>query len=685
MKRWKTRELTRACLFSALLALLMGCNNDGSDTKTSSESTFSEHKPSPVDDTKVPNQPVVGEVKEVPDTTPKLPVKTGGEPNPIEGLLDAAASKKATRFIEVAPDIIGGQTFWSSPAYEYNLGNLVAASSDDSTEFTNASILITPVHGWVRYPRDAVRQHAPATYPVIVFLHGNHSASDPSYKGYDYLAEHLATHGYVVLSLDGNAINPGDRSSQSRALLTLGTLDRLRQVNEQDHINPNGTPGALNVLKGKLDFSRVGIMGHSRGGQAISNAILFNMTRRGTSKEDLIAAAASGRSQFARYPELTAAITSGGSVDEEKFAEAIKKHNIFFAAGSGNANVPPSYQFKGAFLLAPTDFAGNTGLNHVPLAVLLPSCDGDMKNLQGAISYDHNRFGPDDDIAPRYQIMVNGANHNDYNTIWTGDDFASGRGPDYCLRDKKRTDSIRLSDEDQRGTGLFVINSFMRYHVGGEKIFSSYWNGLARAPDAACPAGIGPCDERLVLTAQKDSARRQLIQRFGLEDSLETNLLGGTITFSGFDEKARCAIPAGAYSLGACTPNRLSGFAWTTDINGTPLSGLLSIADHAELAWSKPKSDTQPLERAIITDLKDLSAKGYDSLTFRIAVVRPMGQEMEVTLTDIRQASHTPSMRAISAMRSTMRRGGRKAETCPKSRICRGWTTRSTRPMPTGR
>ncbi|UXN61599.1 alpha/beta hydrolase family protein [Phyllobacterium zundukense] len=647
MKKSKTRELTRACLFSALLALLMGCNNDSSAPEPNPEPTFPEIKTTVIDDTKVPKEPVVGDVTKVPETDPKPPVTTGGEPSPIEGLLDTAASKGASRFIEVAPDTIGGQTFWSSPAYEYNLGNLVAVASGDSTTFGDGTTLLTPIHGWIRYPRDAIRPPLSTTFPVIILLHGNHSAADASYKGYDYLAEHLATHGYVVLSIDANAINglgtrgvdpwAGDASSQSRAQLMLGTLDRLRQVNEQGQINPDGTPGALNGLKGKLDFSRIGIMGHSRGGQGVTNTILFNMVRRGTTERDLIAAVAAVRPRFSGYPDLTAAITTAGSVDEAKLASAITKHNIFFAAGSGNANEPPSYQFKGAFLLAPTDFGGSTGIYHVPLAVLLPSCDGDMAELQGAVAYDHNRFGTDEDRAPRYQIMVNGANHNDYNTIWTNDDFRFGRGPDFCLRDKNRTDSIRLSDEDQRNTGLFVINSFMRYHVGGEKIFATYWNGLAQVPEAACPKTHGRCDERFVLTVQKDGAKRKLIQRFGSGNSLTTNLLDGTINLSGFDDIARCEMPAGAYREGACTPKRLSGF----EFNGGGVNGLRSIADHAELAWSKPKTDTQPVERAITTDLKDLSTKDFDSLTFRIAVVRPMGQEVLVKLTDTAGKSAT--------------------------------------------
>ncbi|WP_457299160.1 alpha/beta hydrolase family protein [Phyllobacterium sp. P5_D12] len=316
MKKRKTRELTRACLFSALLALLMGCNNDGGvaqgappvTDQNTPEGTFAGEtvmdEGNVVDDTKVPNEPVVGEVKEVPDTEPKPLEKTGGEPNPIDGLLDTAASKGASRFIETAPDTIGGQTFWSSPAYEYNLGNLVAVASGDSATFGNGATLLTPIHGWIRYPRDAMGPPLSTTFPVIILLHGNHSAADASYKGYDYLAEHLATHGYVVLSIDANAINglgtrgvdpwAADASSQSRAQLMLGTLDRLRQVNEQGQINPDGMPGALNGLKGKLDFSRIGIMGHSRGGQGVTNTILFNMVRRGTTEQDLIAAVSGG-------------------------------------------------------------------------------------------------------------------------------------------------------------------------------------------------------------------------------------------------------------------------------------------------------------------------------------------------------------------------------------------------------
>ncbi|MDR5792527.1 hypothetical protein QCE49_03960 [Caballeronia sp. LZ008] len=73
-----------------------------------------------------------------------------------------------------------------------------------------------------------------------------------------------------------------------------------------------------------------------------------------------------------------------------------------------------------------------------------------------------------------------------------------------------------------------------------------------------------------------------------------------------------------------------------TDRNGNPVyatlgadavanpagGGYLSVADAARLTWSGPNA-------TISTDLKGVSAAAYDSLTFRVAVVRPMGLDLE--------------------------------------------------------
>ncbi|WP_271895418.1 hypothetical protein [Candidatus Phyllobacterium onerii] len=265
--------------------------------------------------------------------------------------------------------------------------------------------------------------------------------------------------------------------------------------------------------------------------------------------------------------------------------------------------------------------------------------------------------------------MVNGANHNDYNTDWTEDDFQqwgdTWPGPKYCNRNRDQKDSIRLSAEDQRRTGLFIINSFMRYHVGGETQFAAYWNGVGALPKAACPLGIGPCDERIVLTVQKGGASLTLVQRFDQSNSLKLNALKRAITFSGFDDEVRCGMPAdvtddwGSLPLLRCDPKSLPDFGYGS------YTGLASIADHVKLVWSKPATNAPKREVSIVEDITGISAKGFDSLTFRIAVVRPMGQEVEVTLTDTAGKSHTVDASNFSdALYNAPRR--KKGGTTPK-------------------
>lgn len=718
--QWTKPGTRRACIISGLLAVLVGCSDSSDDKQLASKSTFdaaqlpapavAEVRKEPAQPAlvvaQVPAEPVIGTVTPVPGTEPKPPVTTGGEATPVidpKSQIVPLEPIKVGRFTEIAPDTIDGDTFVPSNLIDYDLGNLVSVASKDVHSIKDDNVFIAPVKGLIQYPLAPTKLLAtPGRFPVIIFEHG--MGEQEGYQGYDYLSEELASHGYVVVSINANKNNAlGDPGSQSRAQLILGTLDRLRQIDKRGQIDDNGKPTQLDALQGKLDFTRIGIMGHSRGGQGVSNAIKFNQTRVGVREEDLKAAVLANTSFFeGNYPELVAAVipavksapvppagpvtqvqlvalfakltpeqlarvlaeptataaqvsqaaqkisqtpreqltaqifaklTPEGHTDyaakamrlmladlaEAKFQAAIKKYNIFYSAGRETA-VP--YDFRGAFMLAPTDFDGNLGLDNVPLANLLPTCDGDLSSMDGSRAYDHNRFAPKTDTAPRYQIVVKGANHDFYNRKWDFPDDVdgSGTGSDYC---KLGRSNVRLSRDDQERNGLFLINSFMRYHVGGEQKFAAYWNGTAQLPEAACELGKKTCDERVVLTVQKSDSKRRLIQRFEQDNSLIQNELGGANAFSGFDTDglARCAMSLGvSIDPGKCTPSQLPGFEYGR-------GGFLSLADHAELAWSQS-------DATIVTDLTGISAKGNDSLTFRIAVVRPMGQEVLVTLTD---------------------------------------------------
>src|SRR5881628_2605594 len=85
-------------------------------------------------------------------------------------------------------------------------------------------------------------------FPLIVFLHGRHATCFtggsaflawpcesprqpiPSYQGYDYISEVLASHGYIVVSISANGINARDNfvfdlGARARAELIQHHLD----------------------------------------------------------------------------------------------------------------------------------------------------------------------------------------------------------------------------------------------------------------------------------------------------------------------------------------------------------------------------------------------------------------------------------------------------------------------------
>ncbi|GAA2334405.1 alpha/beta hydrolase [Streptomyces kunmingensis] len=110
---------------------------------------------------------------------------------------------------------------------------------------------------------------APGTAPI---------ASD---RGYDYLGENLAAQGFVVVSVSANGINAssvsGDENASARAGLINRHLALWQRLNstgggplagrfrDRDTGKPVGVRLAAHV-----DLSRVGTLGHSRGGAGVT-------------------------------------------------------------------------------------------------------------------------------------------------------------------------------------------------------------------------------------------------------------------------------------------------------------------------------------------------------------------------------------------------------------------------------
>lgn len=324
-------------------------------------------------------------------------------------------------------------------------------------------------------------------FPLVVFLHGRHGVCESgaftwpcpsgnpirSYRGYDYVASILASHGYIVVSIGANGINARDNSvfdlgAQARAELIQHHLDRWNTF------NTTGAAPFGSTFVGKVDLNNVGTMGHSRGGEGVMRHVLYNQS-----------------------------------------------------LGS-------PYGIKAVFPLAPVDF-NRPIINNVPFEVLLPYCDGDVSDLQGVHFYDDARYSAAGDVTPKHYVLVMGANHNFYNTVWTtgigsGDDWGSVGDP-HCDVGQPR----RLNAAQQRGTGLAYMSGFFRRYLGGETQFDPMLKG-----DVAAPPSATTNDLFSSYHAADSPTERRDVNRLLVAAHLTTNQLGGAASQTGITPYDLC-------------------------------------------------------------------------------------------------------------------------------------------------
>ncbi len=218
-----------------------------------------------------------------------------------------------------------------------------------------------PVRGSVYYPAVDDGEGQPfherlaalGRVPIVVMAHGNHSPADPSYLGYDYFQASVAKTGMIAVSVDCNALNGaggGVGNIEDRADLVIDSIKHFQAL--------DATPG--NVFTGRIDFDRLGLMGHSRGGDAVVT-----------------------------IPDVIGSI--GVSI-------------------------------RAVLALAPTNFRYWYGIPTITprgyaFSTILPAADGDVVDNNGAQFYDVSEAAP-----YTSQVYVHSANHNFFNRTWAFDD-----------------------------------------------------------------------------------------------------------------------------------------------------------------------------------------------------------------------------------------------------------------------
>jgi hypothetical protein len=375
---------------------------------------------------------------------------------------------------------------------EYDYGNLAFQPSG----FPSAVELKASVH----YPTGLPG----GPYPVIVFLHGRHvtcyrgtttalrwpcrntETAIPSYQGYDYIAQNLASNGYIVISISANGINAYDNNVTDLGMQARAELIQ-RHLQQWNTFNTVGAAPFGTKFVGKVNLQKVGTMGHSRGGEGVVKHYAYNLSQ-----------------------------------------------------GS-------PYGVKAVFPLAPVNF-NRTIANNVPLSVVLPYCDGDVNDNQGVHFYDDARYNVAGDASPKHTIQVMGGNHNYFNTVWTpggtypggADDWTAytsgGSGDAQC---GTGTGNHRLTAAQERGVGLAYISAVMRAYVGGESQFIPYLTGEAPPPPSAQTNEI-----HVSYHAPDTATTRRDVNRLLTSTNLTTNTLGGATTQTGLTPHDLCGGPS---------------------------------------------------------------------------------------------------------------------------------------------
>jgi len=265
-----------------------------------------------------------------------------------------------------------------------------------------------PLQGRVWYPDGA------GPFPLVLMAHGNHSMEEFSDPGYAYLGELLASRGFIAVSVDENFLNftMGDLLGFPDRWMKDETDGRAWLLLEHLRIWQTWNARAGHPFFGRVDMHQIALMGHSRGGEAVAVAAVFN--------------------RLPYYPD--------------------------------NAQIRFDYDFdiRSVIAIAPVDGqykpAGRpTEPRNVNYFVLQGTEDGDMASFHGSRQLERIKF-TGEQYWCKASLYIRGANHGQFNTVWgrhDGDDFLNFSGI--------------MPPDEQRQIAKVTISAFLEATLRGQR------------------------------------------------------------------------------------------------------------------------------------------------------------------------------------------------------------------------
>ncbi|RZT81979.1 hypothetical protein EV382_5276 [Micromonospora violae] len=264
----------------------------------------------------------------------------------------------------------------------------------------------------------------------------------PSLVGYEYLGRQLAAAGFVVVSIGTNGINandPGqaDTTFYNRAALINKQLEMWQQLSTTGRgplrgsfVDPQSGRHRDVDFRGHVDLTRVGTIGHSRGG--------------------------------------------GGVMQQ--------------AADVRRDQWPAGVQVKAVFGLAPVFNWNGEAVTRTPFAVMWGTCDSDNSG-----SYFEDNVGANRVPIYKYTLTggnhdsFNTQWSPSSGQVGSRDDAEPGSRPGYCRSqfpgDDSHRDQKALTEEQQRRIATAYASAFFLRHLQGQRQYDPVLNGVRRLPN----------------------------------------------------------------------------------------------------------------------------------------------------------------------------------------------------------